>query len=120
MNEKREVPIGARGVPPERRQNEDLVQRIVVRAEKTFAGVERTDNHSAEINLQQIAVPGVPKAPCPRFKKWTSDGKGLEFALATVIPPVPPTLCLARSISSESQCKWPGALLLTYYSIDMG
>ena len=39
--------------------------------------------------MQQIAAPGVAKAPCPRFKEWTSDGKGLEFTLATVVPPVP-------------------------------
>ena len=75
---------------PERRQNEELGHRIVVRAEKTFAGVERTGNHSAEIVLQQIAVPGVAKEPCPRFKEWTSHGKNLEFKLALVVLPVPP------------------------------
>ena len=42
--------------------------------------------------MQQIAVPGVAKAPCSRFKEWTSDGKGLEFTLATVVPPVPPSI----------------------------
>ena len=91
MNENREVPIGARRVP-ETRQNEDLVHRIVVRAEKTFADVERTGNHSAQIILQQVVVPGVAKARCPRFKECTSDGKGLEFTLATVVPPVPPNI----------------------------
>ena len=70
MNENREVPIGARRVAPERRQNEYLVHRIVVRAEKTFAGVERTSNHSAETILQQLAVPGFAKAPCLRYKEF--------------------------------------------------
>ena len=39
--------------------------------------------------LQKLSKSWVAKAPCPRFKEWTSDGKGLEFTLATVIPPVP-------------------------------
>ena len=92
VHENREVPIGARGVPPEGRHNAELVHRIVVRAEKTFAGLERTENYSAETILQRIGVPGVAKASCPRFKEWTSDGKGLEFTLATVVPPVPPNI----------------------------
>ena len=28
------------------------------------------------------------KALYPRFKEWSSDGKGLEFTLATVMPSV--------------------------------
>ena len=67
VHENREVPIGARGVPPEGRHKAELVHRIVVRAEKTFAGLERTENYSAETILQRIGVPGVAKAPCPRF-----------------------------------------------------
>ena len=39
--------------------------------------------------LEKLSSPGVAKAPCPRFKEWNSDGKGLEFTLATVMPPVP-------------------------------
>ena len=73
-------------------QGEDLVHRFVLRAEKIFAGVERTENYSAEVILQQIAVPGVAKAPYYLFKEWTSDGEGLEFTLATVIPSVPPNI----------------------------
>ena len=92
MNEKRDVPTGARGVPQEGRQHTELVRRIIVRAEKTFSGVERTEKYPVETILQQIAVPGVAKAPCPRFNEWTSDGKGLEFTLATVVPPVPPSI----------------------------
>ena len=59
---------------------------------KTFAGVERTEKYPAETILQQIAEPGVAKAPCPRFKEWTSDCKGLEFTSSTVVPPVPPSI----------------------------
>ena len=42
--------------------------------------------------MKQIAVPGVAKARCHRFKEWTSGGKVLEFTLATVVPPVPPSI----------------------------
>ena len=74
------------------RHHAELVHRIIVRAEKTFAGVGRTEKYPAETILQQIAVPRVARAPCPRFKEWTSDGKGPEFTLATVVPPVPPSI----------------------------
>ena len=83
MNEKRDVLTGARGVPQEGRQHTELVHRIIVRAEKTFSGVERTEKYPVETILQQIAEPGVAKPLCPRFKEWTSDGKGLEFTLVT-------------------------------------
>ena len=87
MNENRRVPIGARGVPPEEREN--LVYRLTVRAEKTYSAVERSGDHPVDTILEKLSLPGVAKAPCPRFKEWTSDGKGLEFTLSTVLPPVP-------------------------------
>ena len=84
--------------------------------------MERTEKYPVETNSQQIAVPGVAKAPCPRFKEWTSDGKGLEFTLATVVPPVPPSIVfgpfnferepvqMARCITSD--------LLLDRYGVE--
>ena len=122
MNENREVPIGARGVPA-RRQNKDLVHRVVVRAEKTFAGVERTGNHTAEIILQQVAETGVAKAPCPRVKEWTSDGKSLEFTLATVVPPVPPNIVFGpfnfdRELVQMARCI-TADLLLDRYGVEV-
>ena len=92
MNEKRDVPTGARGAPQEGRQHTELVHRIIVRAEKNFSGVEQTEQYPVETILQQIAAPGVAKAPCSRFKEWTCDGKGLEFTLATVVHPVLPAI----------------------------
>ena len=65
---------------------------MIVQAEKTFTGVERTDTYPAETILQHFASPGVAKAPCFRFKEWIIDGKGLEFTLAIVVPPVPPNI----------------------------
>ena len=87
VKENRRVPIGARGVPPEER--EKLVHRLTVRAEKTYSAVERSGNHPVDVILEKLSLPGVEKAPCPRFKEWTSDEKGLEFTLPTVMPPVP-------------------------------
>ena len=87
VNENRRVPTGARGVPPEREEN--LVHRLTVRAEKTYSSLERSGDYPVDTILEKLSSPGVAKAPCPRFKEWTSDGKGLEFTLATVMPPVP-------------------------------
>ena len=87
VNENRRVPTGARGVPPERGEN--LVHRLTVRAEKTYSSLERYGDYPVDTILEKLSSPGVAKAPCPRFKEWTSDGKGLEFTLATVMPPVP-------------------------------
>ena len=92
---KREPGGVARGVLQEGPQNEELVHRIIERAEKTFTGVERTDNYPTETILQHFAAPGVAKAPCPQFKEWTNDGKGPEFTLATVVPPIPPIIVFA-------------------------
>ena len=52
-------PGESRPPPPEGRQNEELVHRIIVRAEKTFTSVERTDSYPAEALLQQFAVPPI-------------------------------------------------------------
>ena len=87
VKENRRVPTGARGVPPE--EGEKLVHRITVRVEKTYSAVERSGNHPVDAILEKLSSPGVEKAPCPRFKEWTSDEKGLEFTLPTVMPPVP-------------------------------
>ena len=87
VNENRRVPTGARGVPPERGEN--LLHRLTVRAEKTYSSVERSGDYPVDTILEKLSSPGVAKVPYPRFKEWTSDGKGLEFTLATVMPPVP-------------------------------
>ena len=92
VNVNREVPIGARGVPSEKRQCEELVHRIIVQAEKTFTDGEGTDNYPVDTILQQFATPGVAKAPCPQFKEWTIDSKGLEFTLANLIPTEHPSV----------------------------
>ena len=114
VNESRRVPIGARGVPPEREGN--LVHRLTVRAEKTYSAVERSRDHPVDTILEKLSSPGVAKAPCPRFKEWTSNGKGLEFTLATAMHPVPSNIAfgpfnferepvqMARCITADLLC----------------
>ena len=62
VNENRRVPIGARGVPPEREGN--LVHRLMVRAEKTYSAVERSGDHPLDTIVEKLSSPGVTKAPC--------------------------------------------------------
>ena len=88
-NEIRGIHIEARGVPLEEGGTWNTVYRLTVRAEKTYSAVERTRDHPKDTILQKLSPPGVAKAPCSRFKEWTSDGKGLEFTLETVAPSVP-------------------------------
>ena len=114
VRENRRVPNGARGVPPE--GGENLVHRLTLRAEKTYSAVERSGDHPVETILEKLSSPGVAKAPCPRFKEWTSDGKGLEFTLTTVMPPVPSNIAfgpfnferepvqMARCITADLLC----------------
>ena len=71
VNKNQRVPIGARGVPPEREGN--LVYRLIVRAEKTYSALERFGDHPVDTILEKLSSPGVTKALCPRFKEWTSD-----------------------------------------------
>ena len=114
VNENRRVPTGARGGPPEGAEN--LVHRLTVRAEKTYSAVERSGDDPVDTILEKLSSPGVAKAPCPRFKEWTSDGKGLEFTLATVMSPVPSNIAfgpfnferepvqMARCITADLLC----------------
>ena len=95
VKENRRVPTGGRGIPPE--EGEKLVHRLTVRAEKTYSAVERSGNHPVDAILEKLSLPGVEKAPCPRFKEWTSDEKGLEFTLPTVMPPVPNNIAFGPS-----------------------
>ena len=99
VNENRRVPTGARGVPPERGEN--LVHRLTVRAEKTYSSVERSGDYPVDTILEKLSSPGVAKAPCPRFEEWTSDGKGLEFTLATVMPPSDASLLIYSVTNTE-------------------
>ena len=102
---------------------ENLVHRLTVRAEKTYSAVERSGDHPVDTILEKLSSPGVTKAPCPRFKEWTSNGKGLEFTLATVMPPVPSNIVFGpfnfeREPVQMARCITPD-LLCDKYGVHM-
>ena len=92
VNENQDVPIGARGEPPAPGgTTSNRAKSSHYRAsEKDFSWgrmnqkVPSRDDPATDRRTRRC------KAPCPRLKEWTSDGKGLEFTLATVVPLVPP------------------------------
>ena len=69
-----------------------MVNRLVIRAEKIYTGVERSQSFSIEHILMRLNESEVTRAPCPRFKEWTHDDHGLEFTLPVTIPPAPPNI----------------------------
>ena len=65
-----------------------LVRRVVIRAKKTYTGLERERIFPVDVVLEELSKSKVAEEPCPRFKEWTSDLRGLEFTLAVTVPPV--------------------------------
>ena len=51
----------------------NLVSRLVIRAEKTYTGLGRSQSSSVQHILTKLAELEVPKPPCPQFKEWTHD-----------------------------------------------
>ena len=69
-----------------------LVSRVVIRAEKTYTGLERERIFPVDVVLEELSKSKVAEEPFPRFKEWTSDLRGLEFTLAVTVPPVTPII----------------------------
>ena len=65
VNENWDVPIGARELPPGRTTSRRACSSHYRASRKDFRWVERTEKYPTETILQQVAVPGVAKAPCP-------------------------------------------------------
>ena len=74
VSENRRVPIGARGVPPEREGN--LVYRPMVRAEKTHSALERSEDHPVDTILEKFSSPGVTKAHVLDLRSGLAMGRG--------------------------------------------
>ena len=72
--------------------SELLVSRVVIRAEKTYNGLERERIFPVDVVLEELSKSKIAEEPCPRFKEWTSDLRGLEFTLAVTVPPVTPNI----------------------------
>ena len=87
-------PIKPQGVLLAREQEKSLpsgtVDRLVIRAEKTYTGLQRSDTpYPVDYILSKMKDSTIAKAPCPRFKEWTYDLVGLEFTLPITVPPLP-------------------------------
>ena len=66
------------------------VNCLVIRAEKTYTGLQRNENpYLVDYILSKMRDSTIAKAPCPRFKEWTYDLHGLEFTLPITVPPLP-------------------------------
>ena len=87
-------PIESQGVLLAREQEKPLpsgmVDRLVIRAEKTYTGLQRSDTpYPVDYILSKMNDSTIARAPCPRFKEWTYDLVGLEFTLPITVPPLP-------------------------------
>ena len=87
-------PIKSQGVLLALEQEKSLpsgmVDRLVIRAEKTYTGLQRSDTpYPVDYILSKMKDSTIAKAPCPRFKEWTYDLVGLEFTLPITVPPLP-------------------------------
>ena len=83
-----------------------LVNRLVIRAEKTKTGVERSHSFSIEVITTKLNESEVTRAPCLRFKEWTHDHHGLEFILQLPIHLHQLTLHLDPAITRGSRFRW--------------
>ena len=87
-------PIRPRGVQLTREKEMSLpsgtVDRLIIRAEKTYTGLQRNENpFLVDYILSKMRDLTIAKVPCPRFKEWTYDLHGLEFTLPITVPPLP-------------------------------
>ena len=68
------------------------VRHIILTIEKTFTSTESESIPPLESTLKEMHRFSPSDCPTYRFKEWTSHEKGgLEFTLAAIIPPLPPS-----------------------------
>ena len=100
LNKSPTIPGGSRKPPmdPKRHplvhKGKLLVSRVVIRAEKTYTGLERERIFPVVVILERnsLSKSKIAEEPCPRFKECTSDLRALEFTLAVTVPPVTPNI----------------------------
>ena len=68
------------------------VRHVILTIEKTFTSTESESIPPLESTLKEMHQFSPSDCPTYRFKGWTSHEKGgLEFTLAAIIPPLPPS-----------------------------
>ena len=78
-------------------QDVPRVHHVVISIEKTYSSIGPGVVPPLETTLK--AMQGTPPSDCPtyRFKEWTwHDKSGLEFTLAAIIPPLPPSMVFGK------------------------
>ena len=94
LNNSPTIPVGPRKPPVDPKphplvyKGKLLVSHAVIRAVKTFTGLERERMFPVEVILEEFSKSKIAEETCPRCKKWTSDLRGLEFTLGVTVPPV--------------------------------
>ena len=49
-----------------------LVSRVLIRAVKTYTGLEREQTFPVDVSLEELSKSKVAEETCPRFNEWTS------------------------------------------------
>ena len=121
LNKSPTIPLGSVKAPvdpkpqPFIHNGKLLVSRVVIRAEKTYTGLERESIFPVDVVLEELSKSKIAEEPCPRFKEWTSDLRGLEFTLAVTVLLSLLTLYLDLSIMRGNPSKWSAVSPLTSY-----
>ena len=78
------------------------VRTIVLKAEKTFASLQKGVVPPLETTLEKMENASWESLPTYRFKEWSPDLSGLEFVITTVIPELPPNFVLEPPEQDEA------------------
>ena len=82
-------------------QDVPQVYHVVITIEKTYSSIGPGVVPPLETTLKALQGTSPPDCPTYRFKEWTRyDKSGLEFTLAAIIPPLPPSMVF-RKIEPE-------------------
>ena len=73
-----------------------LINCVVIRAEKTYIRLERERIFPVDVILEELSKSKVAEEPCPRFKEWRSNFRGLKYKVAVTVPPVTPYIVSGR------------------------
>ena len=69
------------------------MSHVVIRAERTYTGLERERIFHADVILEELSKSKVTEEPYrTRFMEWMSDLCSLELTLAVTAPPVTPNI----------------------------
>ena len=74
------------------RNGKSPISRVVIRAEKTYIGLERERIFPLDVILEEMSKSKIAEEPSPRFKEWTSNLRGLEFTRAVTGTPLTPNI----------------------------